>query len=253
MSTLTIIGIQTHLYWESIENNLNHFTEKLNAINTPEVDLVLLPEMFTTGFSMNTQLVNINVCKEIEVWMREKAKSLNLLLLGSTMYTIDNTKYTNRLLIAYPDGRLLHYDKRYLFTPSGEGKHYQSGNERLVFEYKGFRILPLICYDLRFSTWADHNGEADLIIYTASWPSARIAHWDILLKARAIENLSYVMAVNRIGIDGNDLDYTGHSQILSPVGVQIANAEEAETTITATLDREEVKRVRERLPYLADK
>jgi len=253
MSTLTILGIQTHLYWESIEENLQHFSEKLEAIDTADIDLVVLPEMFTTGFSMQTGLVTPNLCTTIEAWMLDKARSADLLLMGSTMYTTDGSTYTNRLLVAYPDGRLLHYDKRYLFTPSGEGSHYESGTNRLICEYKGYRILPLICYDLRFSTWSDHAGEADLIIYTASWPSARIAHWDILLKARAIENLSYVMAVNRIGTDGNDLTYTGHSQMLSPVGVQLDYGDERDTIISATIDLEEVKNVRERLPYLGDK
>ena len=253
MSTLKIVGIQTHLHWESLKDNLKHFSQKIDRIDTLKTDVILLPEMFTTGFSMNTDLVNKNTSQEIESWLLTLASSCDCLLIGSTMHTTNDQTYTNRLLVAFPDGRILHYDKRYLFTPSGEANYYQSGVERLIFEFKGFKILPLICYDLRFSKWSDHRGEADLIIYTASWPSTRIHHWDILLKARAIENLSYIVAVNRIGTDGNNLTYTGHSQILSPGGLTLSAANEDDTLISAVLDLQEVKNVRKRLPYLEDK
>jgi len=253
MSTLNIVGIQTNLHWESIEDNLQHFSQKIDDLDSANTDVIILPEMFTTGFSMNTNLMDSNASQDIESWSLKKAKSCDSLLIGTTMYTADDKSYTNRLLVAFPDGRLLHYDKRYLFTPSGERNHYQSGSERLIFDFKGFKILPLICYDLRFSTWSDHTGDADLIIYTASWPSTRISHWDILIRARAVENLSYVVAVNRIGQDGNHLNYIGHSQIVSPEGEILETANEDESNISAILDLDEVKSVRKRLPYLEDK
>jgi predicted amidohydrolase len=186
-------------------------------------------------------------------WMLKKANEKNALLLGSVIIE-DSCKYYNRFIVAFPNGEVQYYNKRHLFSYAGEDRIYSKGLEKLVFEYKGWKILPLVCYDLRFPVWARNTENYDLIIYVANWPKPRIAAWDILLKARAIENLSYVVGVNRIGKDFNGFEYIGHSVILNAFGKTILEFKEGEDgTKRVILDKNHVINTREKFGFLNDK
>jgi omega-amidase len=252
MSKLNIAIIQTSIVWEDIEKNLAMLGEKIVHLSE-QVDIVVLPEMFTTGFSMSTQLVGIEMVRQILDWMEELAQSKNILLVGSMIFTEDGETYTNRLIAMFPDRHYEWYDKVQLFNMGGEGEVFQAGHEIKNIMYKGWRIRPLVCYDLRYSELSDHSGDIDILLYVASWPSRRIRHWDALLKARAIENLSYVVAVNRVGVDGGGVEYPGHSQILDPMGDEVGKWIDLEVEAVVSIDMQMVRTVREKLPFLEDK
>ena len=196
---LNIIGIQSSIVWEKPEANLEYFDQQISKLPST-VDLVILPEMFTTGFSMNP----ISIAETMEgptvKWMVITAKIYSMAIVGSVVIK-ENDQYFNRLFFVHPNGHIETYDKRHLFTLAKENDQYTSGNERLIVLYKGWRICPLICYDLRFPVWSRNTNEYDLLVYVANWPSIRIDAWDTLLKARAIENISYCIGVNRVGED----------------------------------------------------
>ncbi|MEQ9580865.1 MAG: nitrilase-related carbon-nitrogen hydrolase, partial [Arenibacter sp.] len=191
---LKIALIQSSLVWENPEKNREHFSKKLDSINK-EVDLVILPEMFTTAFTMNPWNIAKEEGEETVKWMQKEAERKNVALAGSMVY-FDNGHYYNRLWFVEPDGKSIFYDKRHTFTLAGEDKVYNKGEKRIVINFKGFRICPLICYDLRFPVWARNREDYDVLIYVANWPQPRINAWDALLKARAIENMAYVIGVN---------------------------------------------------------
>ena len=208
--------IQSSLFWENPIANRNHFGEKINAI-FEEVDLIVLPEMFATGFTMNPEIVSETMEGETIQWMQSFAKAKNSAITGSIVIK-ENDNFYNRLVFVFPSGEIEFYDKRHLFTLAGEDKIYTAGHNKLIVEYKGWKICPLICYDLRFPVFSRNTENYDLLIYVANWPKTRINAWDALLKARAIENMSYTIGVNRIGEDDNGFHYNGHSQVVDFFG-----------------------------------
>lgn len=247
---LKVTLIQSALSWEDPERNRDSFSKKIETISS-EVDLIILPEMFTTGFTMAPE----NIPKEEGLitleWMRKKAFEKKAALVGSLPF-YDNESYTNRLFFVEPDGSYRQYDKRHTFTLAGENKVYEAGSERLIVEYLGFRICPLICYDLRFPVWARNTEDYDVLIYVANWPKPRISAWDTLLEARAVENMAYCIGVNRIGKDNLGHEYSGHSVVYDCLGKQMVFSEKEEVCY-ATLTKEHIKRNREKLRFLEDR
>ncbi len=243
--------IQTSLFWEQPQLNRELFKSKIDAISE-EVDLVILPEMFTSGFTMNPVKVAELMVGETVLWLKEIAINKNCALAGSFVVS-ENEFFFNRLLFVYPSGEVKYYDKKHLFTFSGENVIYKAGFERLVVSYKGFTICPLICYDLRFPVFSRNTQSIDLYIYVANWPKVRIQAWDILLKARAIENMSYVVGVNRLGSDENQNIYNGHSQIIDCFGTTILNLEEENQVAVVNIEKKMVTDARTKFDFLNDK
>jgi len=249
---LTTAIIQADLAWENIEKNLNLFSEKIDSIDK-NVDLIVLPEMFSTGFSMNAE----NLAEPPEgptfKWMQEIAGKRNVAVTGSVIVK-ENNNFYNRLYFVFPDTTFKTYNKRHTFTLAREDQTYTAGNERLIVEYKGWKICPLICYDLRFPVWARNTVDYDLLIYVANWPETRIHAWDILLQARAIENMTYCIGVNRTGADGNKHQYNGHSAIYDCLGKPLfKNNREAEFTQVLSLEKSHVSETRDKLKFLQDR
>ena len=227
MQNLTVTLIQSTLYWEEPARNLEMFTEKIEGI-TENTDLIVLPEMFTTGFSMKPLLVAEPMGGQGLQWMQKIAAQRNCVVCGS-LSVEDNGKYYNRFFWVRPNGTFEHYDKKHLFTYAGENKDYTGGEKKLVVELKGWKIMPLICYDLRFPVWSrnrfreSEGFDYDVLLYVANWPETRSHAWRIMLMARAIENQAYVIGVNRLGVDGNEISYSGDSAIISPKGENLSN------------------------------
>ena len=252
MKTLNITLLQSDIIWENPRENIRHFTLKLNKLKKA-ADVIVLPEMFTTGFTMNAKKLAEKMTGKSVTWMRKKAKKLDALVLGSLIIK-EEGHYYNRLIAAFPNATVQYYDKHHLFTLSGEHKVYTAGQERLQFNYKGWHICPLVCYDLRFPAWARNTTNYDVLIYTASWPKPRINAWDTLLKARAIENMSYVVGVNRVGIDGNQLEYSGHSAVYDTLGKKLNTIIKNEAAIiNVSLEKESLNTLREKLGFLEDR
>lgn len=271
MQDLKISLIQAELFWENKTQNLEMFSGLINNINEA-TDIIVLPEMFTTGFSMQPQLFAETMSDETVKWMQQQAKYKKAIIVGSLIIEAKNsllegegmggTSYFNRLIWAQPDGETFHYDKRHLFTLSGEEKYYSAGKEKLVVEYKGWKICPLTCYDLRFPVWCrngrqttDHRPQAesyDLLLFVANWPESRNTAWKTLLQARAIENQAYVIGVNRIGNDGNNIYHSGNSSIIDPMGDVVFSQSDLPFTKTFTVSKERLQFVREKLPFLND-
>ncbi|RZJ68032.1 MAG: amidohydrolase [Flavobacterium sp.] len=248
---LTTALIQSPLVWEDAEANRNFFREKIDAISQ-SVDLIVLPEMFSTGFTMSPQNVAETMNGKTVKWMKSVAVEKNCAITGSLVIKSGANVY-NRLLFVFPDGEIKQYDKRHLFSLAGEHVAFTAGKKRLLVEYKGFRICPLICYDLRFPAFSRNTEYYDLLIYVANWPLPRIAAWDALLKARAIENMSYVVGVNRTGTDPNGLEYPGHSQVLDFMGEYLVSAWENEGIFVATLEKNPMLEVRKKFSFLEDR
>ncbi len=227
MQNLNIALIQTPLHWESAKENLEMFSGKLSEINQP-VDLVVLPEMFTSGFTMEPARVAQTMDGEAIGWMKSKAASLGAVITGSLVIE-DGGYFYNRLIWMQPDGSCQYYDKRHLFSFAGEDKFYTAGNERKIFQLHGWKILPIICFDLRFASWCrnqyteDGGFDYDLMLVVANWPDVRSHAWRVLLMARAIENQAYVAGINRVGEDGNAVSYSGDSAVIDPRGENLSN------------------------------
>ncbi len=228
MEDLKIAYIQTTLHWQNVALNLSHFSSKLAEI-TEQVDVIVLPEMFTTGFTMKT----IGLAEKQDgialKWMQEVAKDKNAVVTGSLIFQ-EGKLFYNRLIWMQPDGKYKTYDKRHLFRMAGEQNEYAAGAERLVEQVKGWNICPLICYDLRFPVWSRnkiHNDQYDydVLIYVANWPERRSFAWKSLLVARAIENQSYLIGLNRVGEDGNGINYSGDSVALNYLGEKVSQME----------------------------
>lgn len=247
---LKVALIQSPLAWENPQENRNYFSEKIKDI-PKNVDLVVLPEMFTTGFTMTPHHLHENDGQKSLEWMLEVAKGKDAALVGSVPFYEKGT-YTNRLFFVKPDGTYSYYDKRHTFTLAGEDKVYMAGKEKVTVSYKGFKICPLICYDLRFPVWARNVEDYDVLLYVANWPKPRITAWDTLLKARAIENMAYCIGVNRVGIDESGHSYIGHSAVYDPLGEPLVFSEE-ETILYATLNKDQIDRARDKLKFLADR
>mgnify|MGYP003611043217 FL=1 len=248
---MKIALIQTELSWENPNENKALLQEKINAISQ-YVDLIVLPEMFTSGFTMNPKNVAQTMQGEVISWLKETAKDKNCAITGSLVIE-ENGNYFNRLVFVFPSGEIQTYDKRHLFTLAGEDKVYKAGKDKLIVEYKGFKICPLICYDLRFPVFARNVEDYDVLIYVANWPKPRVNAWDILLKARAVENMSYVIGVNRVGMDANNLEYVGHSQAIDYLGNYIQEPQEIEGVFIVELDKNEMLETRKKLNFLNDR
>lgn len=249
---ITVSAIQTSLVWENKKENLKNFEDKISTLST-STDLIVLPEMFSTGFTMNPKNVAENMNDESVTWMKNIATKNNIAIVGSLVIEESNNYY-NRCVFVHPNGTIETYDKRHAFTLAGEDKEYTSGDEKLIVDFKGWKICTLICYDLRFPVWSRNVEGYDLLIYMANWPKPRINAWDALLKARAIENMSYVVGVNRIGVDENEYVYSGHSKMIDSLGNVLIDLEENEEgIITATFSKSTQNEVRKKLNFLNDK
>jgi omega-amidase len=249
---LKIIGIQADLVWENPKQNITFFEEKIAPLEN-DVDLIVLPEMFTTGFTMNPEKVAEKMTGFSVSWMRKIAKEKQTAICGSLVIS-DFNKFYNRFVFVHPSGEIETYNKKHSFTLAGEDKVYTSGIKKIIIEYKGWKICPLICYDLRFPVWARNTENYDLLIYVANWPVARVSAWDTLLKARAIENMSYVVGVNRTGKDANNYEYTGNSLLIDYLGNALSSLEKNELGIvTATFVKSNQDKIRKKLGFLTDK
>ncbi len=244
--------IQTTLHWENPDANRAMLTDTLAPL-AGQTDLVVLPEMYTTGFSMNAATLAEEMDGPTMQWMREQAASLDAAIIGSFICR-EGDRYFNRLVFMRPDGGFQHYDKRHLFGLAGEHKTYSPGSERLLVEWMGWRICPLVCYDLRFPVWSRQRKAVpyDLLLYVANWPSRRGHHWRSLLPARAIENQCYVAAVNITGADGNGHEYQGDSGVWDFSGLCLCQLSGQAGVFTATLRLEDMQAYRRQLPFLED-
>lgn len=243
--------IQTSLAWENPRANRANFERLINTIQG-QTDIIVLPEMFSTAFTMKPETVAENMDGETIKWMKEMAAAKDCAVTGSIVIIEDGTYY-NRLLFALPDGEIKTYDKRHLFSLAGEDRAYSAGAGRLIIEYRGWKICPLICYDLRFPVFSRNTENFDLLLYVANWPAPRVLAWDTLLRARAIENMCYVAGVNRIGEDSNGHNYLGHSQVFDCLGATIIYPSENEGVFTAVLDKENIIETRIKLSFLDDR
>lgn len=255
MSNLTITIIQTALHWEDKAANLAMFESKIDSIKD-KTEIVVLPEMFSTGFSMKPELLAETMDGDTVRWMKRMAAEKKIILTGSIIAK-EGDEYFNRLIWMLPNGQYGVYDKRHRFAFAGEDQHYTAGSKRLIASVKGWKINLLVCYDLRFPVWArqqssDNGLEYDLMIYVANWPERRSHAWKTLLQARAIENQSYVVGVNRVGIDGNNINHSGDSMIIDPLGEALYHKKEQEDIFTITLDKEHLNTVREKFPFWKD-
>lgn len=258
--SLSIAALQTSLHWEDQQKNLHHINEKLRVFEEP-CDVMILPEMFSTGFSMSPEKFAEEPNGPTLQWMKELAAKKNYAVTGSFIVN-DNGKYHNRLHWVNPDGTYQYYDKRHLFRMAGEDRHYTAGNDKLIVEYKGWKICPLVCYDLRFPVWSRNKSairedkreyDYDLLIYVANWPERRSYAWKTLLAARAIENLSYVAGANRIGNDGNFIYHSGDSAIYNFRGEIITSALiSTEEVIYTSISKQELDDFRKSFPAGAD-
>lgn len=250
MQDLTISLIQTSLVWEDRKANLSRLEELVRSLQA--TDLVILPEMFTTGFTMQPQGLAEPPDGPSFQWMKGLAADKQAVITGSFIIEEDGN-YFNRLFWVTPDGSAETYNKRHLFTLAGEEKVYTPGTKRLVTVWKGWRIMPLVCYDLRFPVWSRNKDEYDLLLYVANWPERRVSAWSRLLVARAIENQAYVAGVNRIGEDGNGIYHSGHSALIDPMGEVLWEVSHGEACHTITIKADTLLQVREKLPFLNDR
>jgi len=246
---MNVTLVQTALYWREPERNRARLESGVRS--AAPADLYVLPETFTTGFLGETRETDEGMDGETVAWMRSLAAELDAGLAGSVAVMAQEGR-RNRFVFASPSGELSIYDKRHLFSFAGEDRRYLPGERRVVFEYAGWRICPQICYDLRFPVWCRNRGDYDLLLFVANWPSRRVDAWDALLRARAIENQCYVVAVNRVGEDGNGLQFPGHSAIYDPLGAAVIPPWDEEGCKSASLELERVAAVREELPFAAE-
>ena len=242
--------VQLPLVWEDPKSNRVNIEQKINAIESG-TDLIVLPEMFTTGFTMQPERVAETMEGKTVLWMQSLAKAKNVAITGS-LIIVEEGKYYNRLVFVFPTGEIQQYDKRHLFTLAGEDGVFTAGTSKVLIEYKGWKICPLICYDLRFPVFSRNTENYDMLIYVANWPKTRINAWDTLLKARAIENMSYTIGVNRLGVDGTNLEYVGHSQIVDYLGNSVLEPQKGEGVFIAELDKNRLLDTRKKLDFLKD-
>ncbi len=265
MSTLTITTIQTSLFWEDKKANLQMLEEKITSLFA-KTEIVILPEMFSTGFSMQPQLFAEDMNGETIEWMKRMSSENGIVLTGSIIAS-DNNNYFNRLIWMLPNGQFGHYDKRHLFAYAGEHEHYTAGHKRLIASVKGWKINLQVCYDLRFPVWArqapsqpppggeekSSAAEYDVLIYVANWPEKRSHAWKTLLCARAIENQCYVIGVNRVGNDGNNIYHSGNTLVIDPAGQVLYHMADEEDINTISLTKEKLTEIRTRFPFLNDR
>ncbi len=255
MSNLIVTLIQTNLHWEDKSSNLKMLEEKIGQIKE-KTEVVILPEMFSTGFSMNPEQLAETMDGETVQWMKRIAAFKKIILTGSIIAK-ENGNYYNRLIWMLPNGQYGIYDKRHRFAFAGEDEHYAAGTKRLIAAVKGWRVNLQICYDLRFPVWArqqlhPEGPEYDILIYVANWPERRTHAWKTLLQARAIENQCYVVGLNRVGNDGNGIYHSGDSMVIDPMGEVLYTKKDEEDIFTIALNKEHLIATRNKLPFLKD-
>lgn len=248
--TLTCTLIQPDIIWEDKQANLVRYEQLIRGL--PAGQVVVLPEMFSTGFSMQPAQLAENMDGVSVTWMREMALRQRCILTGSLMIA-EEGRYYNRMIWMQPDGQYFFYDKRHLFAFAGEHAHYSRGERRLIVRVNGWRICLAVCYDLRFPVWLRNRGdEYDVLIIVANWPARRRLAWKTLLQARAIENQCYTIGVNRIGEDGHGINHAGDSSIFDPIGTLIWQQADTAAVHTVVLQKETLEQVRTNLPFLQD-
>lgn len=250
MSALDVTIVQADLHWHDAKRNCDYFEEVISGLDDPG-DLIVLPEMFSTGFTMEAQTQAERWNGPSVKWMRRVAAERSICLCGSLIIE-DNGHFYNRFILMRPDGSHTLYDKRHLFRLAGEHRHYSAGNELVAFEINGFRICPMICYDLRFPVWSRNRDRYDLLLYVANWPSPRHLAWETLIRARAIENLAYVAAVNRVGTDGHDHPYSGGSAIIDFLGNDLVNLGDQTGIATVSLELAKLEKFRHKFAFDQD-
>lgn len=264
---LDLCLIQLDILWENPSANRLKLETYFQEIGN-STDVIVLPEMFTTGFSMNPGPIAETMDGITLTWLLHWTKKLETAICGSLVIS-ENDNYYNRFVFVTPQGIIETYDKRHRFMMAGEGEQYTEGNDRVLIEYLGWKILPQICYDLRFPVFSRNTVDYDVVLYVANWPKARIAAWDVLLTARAIENMAYCIGVNRVGLDGNGHEYVGHSAVYDVLGVSCANSAKhsdkhsmsedstdfnvKEGVIPVTLSKSLITTTRSKLPFLEDR
>jgi len=249
MEKLNITLVQPDIIWEDAQVNLERYTEMLAPVD--KTDVIVLPEMFTTGFSMQPEKLKETMDGPSVKWMKKLAAEKEAAIVGS-LIIVDKGKVFNRLVWVFPDGKTQVYDKRHLFTMGEENEHYSPGTEKLIVEYKGWRFCPLICYDLRFPVWSRNTENYDVLLYVANWPAVRHEVWKTLLQARAIENQSYCFGVNRSGKDGYGLEYNGDSCMIDARGNATFIGSKEQVT-SFNISQNELKKFRKKFPVLNDR
>lgn len=251
-SELKVALIQSNLIWENPEQNRINFTNKISAI-LESIDLIVLPEMFTSGFTMHPSSVAETMIGETVSWMQKLANLKKTAITGSLVIK-ENDNFYNRLLFVFPNGNIEYYDKKHTFTLAGEHKAYKAGSKLLTVNYLGWKICPLVCYDLRFPVWSRNTNDYDVLLYVANWPKIRVGAWDALLKARAIENMTYCIGVNRVGLDANNHEYSGNSGAYDVLGKRLDSIlSNQEITEIVTLKKDHIFKYREKLGFLNDR
>lgn len=251
MAELKFTIVQPDIVWEDKQANLAQYEQYLAAVSG-KMEVVVLPEMFSTGFSMAPERLAETMEGDTIQWMKNIARKYGCILTGSVMIEEDG-KYYNRLVWMQPDGKSCHYDKRHLFGYAHEDEHYSAGEKRMIVSVKGIRICLLVCYDLRFPAWSRNSkAEYDVLLYVANWPERRNLPWKTLLQARAIENISYCIGVNRVGKDGNDVMHTGDSSVFGPLGELLWQHSGSAICYTITISKEAVMQARQQFPFLED-
>ncbi|WP_298714907.1 amidohydrolase [Chitinophaga sp.] len=256
MSDLTVSLVQANLHWEDIAANLAMFDEKIDAIKE-RTEVIILPEMFSTGFSMQPEKLAQTMDGSAVQWMKQKAKQKNAIITGSLIIE-EEGQYYNRLIWMLPNGQFGTYNKRHRFGFAGEDNHYEAGEKRLIASVKGWKICLTVCYDLRFPVWSrntikeDGQPEYDVLVNVANWPERRNVPWKALLQARAIENQCYMIGVNRVGNDGNNIYHSGDTSLIDPVGEIIYQKAHDEDVFTYTLSRQHLDELRGKFPFMKD-
>lgn len=251
MQDLTIAYLQYNIQWHDWEANVAIIERHLSSLHR-EIDLLILPETFSSGFTIDPNPVAQGMNGPVVDWMCKTAKTENFTIIGSVIIE-DGGVFYNRLICAHPDGSTSHYDKRHLFSYAGEGDQYASGNHRLQFRIRDWTICPLICYDLRFPVWSRNTQEYDVLVYVANWPAPRVEAWQALLKARAIENQAYTIGVNRTGRDNNNLRYPGSSEVFDMAGHSLHQSTTEDELAVVVLNKHDLKTFRTEYNFLADK
>ncbi|WP_367867513.1 nitrilase family protein [Pedobacter sp. WC2423] len=252
INNLKITIFQAYLFWENIDKNLQNISLRLSSGVKEKTDLIVLPEMFNTGFSMNAKELAEEMDGKTMTWMADSAARYDCVVTGSLIIK-ENNNYFNRMIWMLPTGEYQHYDKRHLFGMGEEDQTYTSGQDKIVVELKGWKIRLAVCYDLRFPVWLRNNDPSyDVLLIVASWPDKRIPHWKALIPARAIENQSYVVAVNRVGHDGKEVYHSGHSMCIDAFGNTVYYKPEDEDLYTFSINYDDLIKIRRDFPFLKD-
>jgi omega-amidase len=249
-NSLRIAAVQYNIDWLDVNGNLSKLNTLFEKLDT-DVDMIVLPEMFATGFTPTPELVSIEEQNIVLNWMQDVSEKYKAAIVGSHPY-FEEGKYYNRLFFIRPGSPYSYYDKRHLFSMGEENKKYTRGSERKIIDWNGWAVMPQVCYDLRFPVWSRNNLNYDLLVYCANWPEVRINAWEILLKARAIENQCYVIGINRTGIDGLNIKYSGCSQVISPLGEILGSIENEEDILVIEIQKDKLERLRKLFPVLDD-